>query len=238
MNNNQLIKIAREAVKVAPQVRPLLSAKTRWMLYEPAEYKTADYMLNVIEGLVNGVYNNLVGGDFIDAMANLISGQLTQAFQQAFEDEGYTDFVLPDYLSSALEGMILNQYDFVDQFFRDIIDARLEGSPLAPLMQRAGLWAQRWTEAYNEAVRLMAIENGQKLVWLLGKTEEHCPECAALNGIVARASEWDALNIRPQNAPNDKLTCGGWKCDCSLEITDKRRTRDAYGRLEEIMMAR
>lgn len=238
MNNNQLIKIAREAVKVAPQVRPHLSTKARWMLYEPAEYKTTDYMLNVIEGLVNGVYNNLVGGDFIDAMANLISGQLTQAFQQAFEDEGYTDFVLPDYLSSALEGMILSQYDFVDQFYRDIVDARVDGTPLAPLMQRAGLWAQRWTEAYNEAVRLMAIENGQKLVWILGRTEEHCPECAALNGIVARASEWDALDIRPQNAPNDKLTCGGWKCDCSLEITDKRRTRDAYGRLEEIMMAR
>jgi len=59
VNSNQLIKIAREAVKVAPQVRPYLSAKTRFMLYEPAEYKTADYMLNVIEGLVNGVYNNL-----------------------------------------------------------------------------------------------------------------------------------------------------------------------------------
>ena len=147
MNNNQLIKIAREAVKVAPQVRPHLSAKTRWMLYEPAEYKTTDYMLNVIEGLVNGVYNNLVGGDFIDAMANLISGQLTQAFQQAFEDEGYTDFVLPDYLSAALESMILSQYDYVDQFFRDIINARIDGTSVSPLLARARLWANQWQAA-------------------------------------------------------------------------------------------
>jgi hypothetical protein len=80
---NDLISIARETVRLVPQVRPHLSAKTRWTLYEPAEYKTTDYMLNAIEGLVNGVYTNLVGGDFIDAMANLISGQLTQAFQQA-----------------------------------------------------------------------------------------------------------------------------------------------------------
>ena len=237
VNNNQLMLIARQAALLVPEVRPHLSNKTRYILHTKQDYKTAEYMQSAIEGLVNSLYSGFIGGEFIDTMANIISGQLTQAFQQAYNDEGY-EGELPDYLSNALESMILNQYDFVDQFFRDIIDARLDGLPLAPLMQRAGLWAQRWTEAYNEAVRLMAIENGQKLVWILGRTEEHCPECAALNGIVARASEWDALNIRPQNAPNDKLTCGGWKCDCSLEITDKRRTRDAYGRLEEIMMAR
>ena len=233
-----LLPHIRQIVATFPEVRTYLTGRARWSLYRPAEYKTVDYMENAIEGLVNGVYNGNIGGQFIDTMANIISGQLTQAYQQAFEDEGFTDFALPDYLSESLEDMILGQYDYVDSFYRSIIDARVDGTPIAPLLQRAELWAQRWTEAYNEAMRLMAIENGQKLVWNLGLTEEHCPECAALNGIVARASEWDTLNIRPQNAPNDKLTCGGWRCDCSLEITDQRRTRDAYGRLEEIMMSR
>ena len=227
MNNNQLIKIAREAVKVAPQVRPHLSAKTRWMLYEPAEYKTADYMLNVIEGLVNGVYNNLVGGDFIDAMANLISGQLTQAFQQAFEDEGYTDFVLPDYLSSALEGMILSQYDFVDQFYRDIVDARIDGTSVSPLLARAKLWANQWQAAYNEAIRLMTLEGGGNLMWVYGEAE-HCETCNSLNGIVASAKEWDELGVQPQNPPNNMISCGGWNCQCSLTPTDKRRSPKAY----------
>ena len=230
--------IARQAALLVPEVRALLSNKTRYILHSKQDYKTAEYMQSAIEGLVNSLYSGFIGGEFIDTMENLISGQLTRAYRQAYTDEGYTDFNLPDYLQSSLTDAIAYQHTFVDQYYRDIVDARIDGTPLAPLMQRAGLWAQRWTEAYNEAVRLMAIENGQKLVWTLGRTEEHCPECAALNGIVARASEWDALNIRPQNAPNDKLTCGGWKCDCSLEITDKRRTRDAYGRLEEIMLAR
>lgn len=234
MNNNQLIKIAREAVRLAPQVKPYLSAKTRFMLYEPAEYKTTDYMLNVIEGLVNGVYNNLVGGDFIDAMANLISGQLTQAFQQAFEDEGYTDFVLPDYLSSALESMILSQYDYVDQFYRDVVDARIDGTSISPLLARAQLWANQWQAAYNEAIRLMTLEGGGNLVWQEGDTVDKCGVCVGLDGLVMRASEWDALGIKPQS---HSLPCHGFNCHCSLVPTDKRRSPDAYGRAEEIILA-
>ena len=224
---NDLISIARETVRLAPQVRPHLSAKTRWTLYEPAEYKTTDYMLNVIEGLVNGVYNNLVGGDFIDAMANLISGQLTQAFQQAFEDEGYTDFVLPDYLNAALESMILSQYDYVDGFFRDIINARIDGTSISPLLARARLWANQWQAAYNEAIRLMTLEGGGNLMWVYGEAE-HCETCNSLNGIVASAKEWDELGVQPQNAPNNMIACGGWNCQCSLTPTDKRRSPKAY----------
>lgn len=228
----------RQAVDLVPDVLPHLSNRARFSLYKPVEYKTYDYMLRQIEGLVNGVYSGNIGGQFIDIMANLISGQLTQAYRQAYEDEGFTGEFLPQYLASSLVTMILGQYDYVDQYYRDIIDARVDGAPVAPLLARAGLWAQRWTEAYNEAVRLITLNNGGNLVWTLGATEEHCPECAAFDGIVAGAKEWDALGIRPQNAPNDKLTCGGWKCDCSLTPTDKRRSPNAYGRLEEILLAK
>ena len=231
---NNLIKIAREAVRLAPQVRPRLSTKARWMLYEPAEYKTTDYMLSVIEGLVNGVYNNLVGGDFIDAMANLISGQLTQAFQQAFEDEGYTDFVMPDYLNAALESMILSQFDYVDQFYRDIVDARIDGTSISPLLARAQLWANQWQAAYNEAIRLMTLEGGGNLMWQEGDTIDKCGVCVGLDGLVMRASEWDALGIKPQS---HSLPCHGFNCHCSLVQTDKRRSPDAYGRAEEIILA-
>lgn len=231
-------QIILDVVSAVPHVRPHLSSRARWMLYEPVAYKTYDYMLGAIEGLVNGVYSGNVGGDFIDIMANLISGQLTQAYQQAMEDEGMTDFAMPDYLAASLEAAILGQYDYVDQYYRDVVDARIDGTSITPLLARAQLWAQRWTEAYNEAVRLMTLQGGGNLEWTLGLTESHCPECAAFNGMVARASEWDVLGIRPQSAPNEKLTCGGWKCDCSLTPTDRRRSPNAFGRLEEILLAR
>jgi len=233
-----LYKFLHSAVEQVPQVKAHLSNKARFVLAEPTEYKTYDYMLQQIEGLVNSVYSGVIGGQFIDIMANLISGQLLQAYRQAMEDEGLTDAFLPDYLDASYQNMVINQYTFVDQYYRDIIDARVDGISITPLLARAALWAQRWTEAYNEAVKLITLQGGGNMIWTLGATEEHCPECAAFNGMVARASEWDALGIRPQNAPNDKLTCGGWRCDCSLTPTDKRRSPGAYGRLEEILLAR
>lgn len=229
------IDIAREAVRILPEIHPHLSARARWMLYVPAEYKTYDYMLSVIVGLVRGVYSGNVGGQFIDTMANLISGQLTQAYRQAWEDEGMTDYFAPNYLASSLEAMILSQYDFVDQFYRDIVDARVDATSIDPLLVRAGMWANRWNEAYNEAVRLITVENGGKLMWQYGEAE-HCDTCRALNGIVAFAKEWDTLGVKPQNAPNNLIECGGWNCQCALVQTDKRRSPGAYGRIEAAIM--
>lgn len=234
------IELIVKAIDAVPAVIPYLSDQARYIyaIGKPTEYKTYDYMLAQIEGLVRGLYSNNVGGNFIDIMANLISGQLTQAYRQAFEDEGYTDYFLPDYLQTSLTEMVVNQYTFVDQYYRDIIDARIDGTPINPLLSRAQLWAQRWTEAYNEAVRLITEHDGGNLIWRLGATEEHCPECAKLNGIVARATEWNISGFKPQNAPNDALTCGGWRCDCTLTPTDKRRSPKALDTLMNIRLSK
>lgn len=236
------IEILRNAAKLAPTVRPLLSNKARFMLYTPEAYKTYDYMQKVIEGLVSGVYNNLVGGQFVDSMANLISGQLTQAYQQAYIDEGFTGFTLPDYLASSLETMILNQYDFVDQYFRDIVDARIDGTPIDPLLARASMWANQYNAAYREAVRLIQLEGGGNFEWKKGATEKGCRTCAALDGFIMSAREWNQLDLHPRGYPNPKLECQGGgpanNCDCTLSPTTKRRSPNAYGRIEEILLAR
>lgn len=254
-------QIIKTLVGKFPSVVPHLTGRARWIVYGVAkqresfnnpiysearhviaqpiatikhDYKTYDFFLSALERMITNVYNNDLGGEFIDVLANLISGQLTQAFEQAWKDEE-GEGELPDYLSSALEDAILNQYDFVDGLYRDVVDARVDETPIDPLLARATLWANRWTEAYNQAVQLITSENGGNMVWELGATEQHCDTCAALNGIVARASEWKELGVAPQNAPNDLLTCGGWQCDCSLTPTDKRRSPDAYGSIMNII---
>lgn len=199
------------------------------------EYKTAEYYQQQLERLIRSVYEGNLGGAFVDTMANLISGQLNQAFEQAWADEG-TEEELPAYLTSAAEELILGQYEHVDQLYRDIVDARVDETGADALLARAPLWANRYSEAYNRAVGLILAETGGRLKWVLGETEEHCASCAALNGIVALASEWEVLGVRPQGAPNGKLECGGWQCDCSLESTDQRRSPDAYGRIEEAIL--
>lgn len=245
----------RKAIQAVPAVVPYLTGRARFIAYSSGfvhvhyykgtsterlnydDYKTYEYMLARVEGLVRGVYNNNLGGDFIDIMANVISGQMTQAYQQAFEDAGFTDMFLPEYLQASLTDMIANQYTFVDNFFRDIVDARIDGTPIAPLLQRAELWAGQWNTAYEEAARLIAIRNGDKLEWVEGDTMEKCAECVSLNSIVAYAHEWEALGVHPKGAPNTKISCGGWHCDCTLEKTDRRRSPNAFQRIKEIVHA-
>lgn len=199
-------------------------------------YKTYDYMLGVIRHSVQSVYNGWMGGEFVDILQALIVGQMTQAYRQAWEDDGNTSFFLPDYLQAGLDANIARNtnFDYLYQYYTDIIDARVDGTPIEPLLARASLWANRYNEAYNEAVALIAAKNGGKLVWRLGRTEQHCGTCAALNGIVAYASEWELAGCYPQNAPNSALECGGWRCDCGLENTTERRTRNAFDRIMSI----
>lgn len=251
---NLYLSTIRTVVKAYPAVIPHLKGRARWVAFAHMEIdrgvklaeggfygwdtkynKTYDYFLFTLENLVESVYNGYIGGDFIDVMANLISGQLTQAYQQAWTDEGDgTEF--PAYLNGSLEDMILNQFDFVDQYYRDIVDARIDQTPIEPLLSRAALWANRWQEAYNQALLLIRAEMGENLEWVYGDdVQEHCPECEALNGIVARASEWQELNVHPQGAPNDKISCGGWRCGCTLLPTDKRRSPKAFDTIMNIV---
>lgn len=227
----------RKAMVRVPAVGPHLKGKAKFLFaaVHAQPYKTYDYMLDQVRRLVTTLYNNQLGGDFIDLMANLISGQLTQAYQQAFEDEGFTDMFLPDYLQESLTSMILQQYDFVDRFFRDIIDARLAGSSIDPLLARAELWAGQWNTAYERAQLLINSKMGGKMVWREGDTKDKCDQCVALDGIVAFASEWDALDVHPKGAPNSTLDCGGWHCECELKPTNQRRSPNAYERIQRII---
>lgn len=227
---NLYLSTIRAIVSRFPAVIPHLTGKARWAALSTgraADYKTYDYFLHELERMIRNVYNGNLGGEFIDIMENLIIGQLTQAFEQAWEDAGDgTEF--PDYLQSPLEEMILGQYDHVDGLYRDIIDARVDGTPLEPLLARAPLWANQWNTAYELALSLILQQQGGNQIWVLGETEKHCTTCAALNGIVMSAREWAELDVHPQGAPNGILECGGWNCDCSLEPTQQRRSPDAY----------
>lgn len=197
-------------------------------------YKTYDYFLDAIIGLVTGVYEDNVHGEFIDVMANLISGQLLDAYERAWSDEG-NEGVLPDYLQASLESLILDQYEHVDQYFRDITDARIDGTSLDPLLTRAGLWAGQWNTAYQNAVTAIAVENGEKLIWQEGDTIDKCDQCLGLDGIVAYAWEWQALGVAPRNFPNDKLDCKGGHCQCTLGPTDQRRSPKAFTTIMNIV---
>lgn len=231
------ITIIKSVISRIPAVLPHLRGRARWIASAHVgaeEYKTADQMQGRIENLVKALYKGTItAAAFVDSMAALISRQITLAYREAWNDEG-DGGKIPDYLTSASDEAILAQFDFVDQYARDIVDASIDKTPIDPLLSRAALWANRYTENYNNAVALIALQNGGKLEWVYGDTD-HCETCQSLNGIVAFASEWNEIGVKPQTAPNDMLECGGWKCQCYLEPTDKRRTKNAVEKIRVII---
>lgn len=213
-----------------------------WLWRKAHATKTYDFFYETLENLVKSVYNGYLGGEFQDILQNLILGQISQAYEAAWVDDG-NDLPPPEYIREASQAAVLNQYDFIAGYYQDIVDARVDGTPIQPLLNRVGLWANRYTEAYNDAVSLILSETGGKQIWRLGVTEQHCPFCKAFNGLVAYASEWRQLGIAPQNAPNPVLTgerdgekgCEGWHCDCTLAPTDRRRSPKVFDTLLNIV---
>jgi len=244
----------RQAIKLFPDIVPHLKGKARWVAFGPyglnnisivldgktiiSHYKTYEYYLSELSRMVTNVYAGNLGGEFIDLLAALIYGQLDQAYRLAWKDEG-GDSEFPSYLQDSFEDMYLSQFDFVDQYYRDIVDARVDETPIDPLLARAVLWAQQWETAYKQAVELIHLESGGNLTWRKGDTERGCSTCAALDGITMSAREWQELDVHPRGYPNNKLECQGGGpanfCDCELEPTDKRRSPDAYARVIDIV---
>jgi hypothetical protein len=196
--------------------------------------KTYDYYSRTIEGYVRDLYRgDIEEGDFVTQMSELIDAQLTRAWHEGMRENELdpVEDMEPEW-QSMLDEIILSEYDYVDNFAADIVAARDEQLDWEPLLSRAELWANRYNDVYNTSV---VTTGNQKLIWILGATEEHCDNCAALNGIVAWAEEWEESGVVPQNPPNMYLSCEGWRCDCQLIPTTARHTRNALDAIQQAL---
>jgi hypothetical protein len=170
------------------------------------------------------------GGDpgaFIDKFATAINNQLTRAWNEGARFVGTEPADMTDDDKLVLLGLIENEYNFVLDL-GGAIEAAQELSLddfRAQFRPRIDLWVAKYTSTVNAAK--VHFGGKTRMTWTLGATEEHCDTCYYLDGKVAFAAEWEEAGLRPQGAPNELLLCGGWRCDCSLEVTDRRRTRNA-----------
>jgi hypothetical protein len=176
----------------------------------------------------------------VSTFARSIDVELTKAWNEGADDMG----VAPDEMSKddmkVLNAIISNENDFILKMVYDINTAHDDGMDKEQFDRQFGARCDLWANRYNETVNRARMNFGQKarLVWTLGKTEEHCETCAKLNGIVAFGYEWDEARFMPQMPPNKNLDCGGWNCDCSLKPTAKRRTDRAFSILTNIAVSR
>lgn len=181
--------------------------------------KTEGYYARVLDRAVRDLYEGEIDvGEFIDEQIRLIEEQFRRAWNEGMRNVGLdpaTDLI--DEWEMVLLEKIDAEQEFILDYAEAIMQARQAGDPVDPLRGRVDLWVNRYPEMTNLAEVTCGGEN--RLVWKLGATEEHCGTCSALDGVVATAGDWDSSGFHPQGAPNDKLECGGWRCDCSLEPT-------------------
>jgi hypothetical protein len=231
-------QVIKQSVMLYPGVQAHMSGRALALAGEMIAYKTFDFYLRELTRMVNNLYNgNTTGAEFTQILTSLVRGQLRKAFEQSLTDNGLTAKDMTDTMRSRLDEMTANELSRVEGFAREIVDASIDERPVDQFIARAAIWANRYNDALNEGYRLIEVEKGGKLEWSLGATEEHCVSCSALDGIVAFASEWETSGIRPQSPPNASIECGGWRCDCTLTPTKKRRTANALDRLLDISVA-
>lgn len=196
--------------------------------------KTEAYYDRVLERGVRDLYNGRITADeLLDTMIRLLDEQMRRAWNEGMRQNGLDPAQdMTDEWETQLQGIIDGEFSHVEQFITDVETARDTGAPIDPLLSRAQLWAGRYADVVNQSI-LATAEPKDKYEWIYGDTQ-HCTTCEALNGLVASAAEWEQSGFRPQSPPNDMLECGGWRCQCRLEPTDRRRSPDVLTRLLDI----
>ena len=227
MNKNILCDIC----DTIPALWRLVNVKTMEMF----DRQLWSYSLEFFRGEISD-------GEFEQSFIDAIENQLTRAWNEGADEVGVAIEDMTSEDLDILQGLINDEIGYLTGLGVDIIDAK---EATAGMDEKEALDAFRssfrsridvWASKYNEMVNKSKIHFGGKtrLVWRLGATEEHCTTCSYLDGLVAFAYEWEQAGVYPGESGSEVLECGGWRCSCTCEPTDERRSPNAIQRLENM----
>lgn len=211
-------------------------------LWRMVEIKTEAMFLRQLRAYCLQLFRGELGEfAWIDDMSGTIAEQLGKAWREGARAVGVEPSEFTDEDIEELNKIIRSEYEYVLALGSDILALRLMGGTLEEyrnkFASRIEIWAHRYTDVVNQAKVWFGKRKKVKLKWEFGATEEHCATCAALDGLVAYAEDWEQSMVHPQNPPNQALECGGWRCDCSLVPTTDRATNNALERIQDIVIA-
>jgi len=159
---------------------------------------------------------------FLDKFIALVEDQARRAWNEGMRNVGQDPARMSLQQRGRLQEIINQEFNHVLDFASAIEEAKNTGKPVDPLKARCDLWANRYPNIVNEAQAYCAPYD--RYEWMYGDTVQHCSTCAQLNGVVATGQQWRDSGVMPQNPPNPRLECGGWRCRCRLLSTDKPLT--------------
>jgi hypothetical protein len=183
-------------------------------------FKTTAYYDQALTRNVVDLYNGQMSeSEFVDDLARLIDEQFTRAFNEGMRNNDLDPAKdMTDAWESLLQDRKLTEFDYVDNFASQIVQAAKDGADIGPFKDRASLWAHRYDEVVSWSQIVTRPDDRYK--WVVGPTE-HCDTCAMLNGIVATGKDWLESGYRPQG---DMLICKGFNCQCEWVYTEEKAT--------------
>ena len=172
-----------------------------------------------IRGLWSGALNK---NQAFDAFTSAIERAIDRAWAEGAAECGIQPDEFTEAEIEARDEFVFNQTDNLRKFINDIEkQSKVNGGKITPLLQRNEMWVNQYSSAKQQSEALACAD--EKREWKVGRTE-HCRTCLGLNGQVRRLSFW-VNNVLPRNAPNEKLECGGFRCQCVLAKTNKPISR-------------
>jgi hypothetical protein len=159
---------------------------------------------------------------FLDKAIAAIGEQISRAWNEGMRANGMGPGDIDEEMQAQIDEIIKNEQDHLTNLSDLINSQREKDAGMDAIYSRVDTWVARYTDVVNQA-KLASSEDNQRFEWIYGDTE-HCQDCADLNGKVLTAAEWRASGYHPQQPPNPKLECGGWRCKCRLQKTKKPRT--------------
>ncbi|MGB1286713.1 MAG: hypothetical protein ACPG7F_09295 [Aggregatilineales bacterium] len=143
----------------------------------------------------------------------------SRAYRDGLIDGGVADGTMDDDDTARFNLLLAQQSQYVSNFTAAVRDGQVTD---AMAFGKPELWFNKSLQPFYDAGRLSADKNGNYL-FLLGNTEQHCPDCKRLNGQIHRLKTYFKRGLYPRSSA---LACGGWRCDCRLIKT----TEPAKGR--------
>lgn len=143
------------------------------------------------------------------------------AFRDGLEEGGVNPDDMDDRDQAALQEWIRIQSPYVTNFANRVFDQGLSDAQVAI---HAEMWGNKSLRDALQLGQASAAWN-QVFEWVLGPTEESCPDCLRLATQRHRMRDWRRTGWLPGAI---KLACHGFNCLCKLVLAAGKRSRGRF----------
>lgn len=196
---------------------------------EPVTKERSGYKISLYSAAQRLWEGRITSSRFRSDVTTAIQSNFTDAWVAGAKQCGIQADELTDEEQAALSEEIYVNISAIDGLAEFITDNSKEsGSTFGTITSRLSMWVNSY-DRVSEIAKSYACSD-QKMVWVLGVTEQHCKDCLRFGGRIYRMSMWNKIGVLPKSM---QLACHGYRCQCKLVPTTKAMTKGRPPKFKE-----